>query len=60
MSIEAHKAISRRFYEEIFSQGKLEVADEICAANYVNEDLYGQPGGWPVGPAGVKALGLYG
>lgn len=56
MSIEAHKAISRRFYEEIFSQGKLEVADEICAADYVNEDPNGPPGGWPVGPAGVKAL----
>jgi hypothetical protein len=37
MSIEVHKAISRRFYEEIFSQGKLDVADEICAANYVKE-----------------------
>lgn len=56
MSIENRKAISRRFYEEIFSQGKLDVADEICAADYVNEDPYGPPGGWPGGPAGVKAL----
>ena len=37
MSIETHKAISRRFYEQICSQGKLEAADEIYAANYVEE-----------------------
>ena len=37
MAIEGHKAISRRFVEEIVSQGKLDVADEICAANYVKE-----------------------
>ena len=56
MSTASNKALSRRWYEEIFNQGKLEVADEICAADYVNLDPYGPPGGWPVGPAATKAV----
>lgn len=56
MSTESNKAVSRRWYEEIFNQGKFEVADEICATNYVNVDPYGPPGGWPIGPAGTKAV----
>lgn len=56
MSLEQNKATSRRWYEEIFNQGRLEVADEICAADYTNLDLYGPPGGWPHGPEGTKAV----
>lgn len=56
MSTESTKAISRRWYEELFNLGKLAVADEICAENYTNHDPYGPPGGWPVGPAGAKAV----
>ena len=37
MSMETRKAIPRRFYEEICSQGKLDVANEICAADDVKE-----------------------
>jgi steroid delta-isomerase-like uncharacterized protein len=43
------KALARRWYEEIWNQGRLEVADEIFAAAYVHP---GQP---VPGPAGVKA-----
>jgi steroid delta-isomerase-like uncharacterized protein len=32
------KAIARREIEEIFGQGKLEVADEVIAPNYVGHD----------------------
>lgn len=56
MSTESMKAVSRRWYEELFNQGQLDVADEICAETYANLDLYGPPGGWPIGPAGAKAV----
>jgi predicted ester cyclase len=29
-----NKAVARRFFEEVVSQGKLDVIDEICAPNY--------------------------
>src|SRR5512142_123615 len=34
MSNEENKILLRRFYDEVFVQGKLEVLDEICAPNY--------------------------
>lgn len=36
---EENKALGRREVEEIFSQGKLEVADEIYAPDFVDHDL---------------------
>ena len=54
MSIEENKAIVRRWSEELWSEGKLEVADEIVAADYVRHDP-GDP--FPArGPEGVKRL----
>jgi steroid delta-isomerase-like uncharacterized protein len=35
-----NKAIARRVFEEIFNQGKYEVANEIYAANFVNHGLH--------------------
>jgi len=35
---EEHKAIVQRYFDEIFNQGNLEVADEICSPNYVDHD----------------------
>lgn len=55
MSLETNKAITRRFFEEIFSQGKMEVADELFTSDHVNEG----PGifpGLPEGPEGIKML----
>ena len=54
MSIEENKAIVRRWSEEIWSQGKLDVADEIVAPDYVRHDP-GDP--FPArGPEDVKRL----
>ena len=53
MSTEANKAISRRFLEEIFGQGKLAVADEIIAPNHVDSGPGTLPG-LPPGPEGSK------
>lgn len=38
MSEEENSALVRRFVEEIFNQGKLEVAEEILAPGYVHHD----------------------
>jgi predicted ester cyclase len=37
---ERNKAIARRFFDEIFNQGKFQVFDEICAPNFVNHGLH--------------------
>jgi steroid delta-isomerase-like uncharacterized protein len=48
-----NKAISRRVFEEIISQGNLSLADEIFASNYVDHD----PANPDVsGPEGFKLL----
>ena len=51
MSPEANKAISRRWVEEVFSNGNLAVADEIVAPNHVNSGPAALPG-LPNGPEG--------
>src|SRR5215210_5874513 len=38
MSIEQHKAIARRWSEELWGRGNLAVADEIIAPDYVRHD----------------------
>jgi steroid delta-isomerase-like uncharacterized protein len=47
LSTETNKAVVRRFYQEVFTQGKITVADEICSADYVDHD--------PTNPAGTLA-----
>jgi steroid delta-isomerase-like uncharacterized protein len=60
MSSEANKAVVRRFYEEAFSQGNLDVLDQIGASDYVNHDPSGPPGGWPGGTEGMRmVVGTY-
>ena len=34
---EENKAVARRFFEEVYSQGKVELVDELMAADYVAE-----------------------
>jgi predicted SnoaL-like aldol condensation-catalyzing enzyme len=53
-TIEMNTAIARRWSDELWSQGKLEVADEIVAPNYVRHDP-GDPF-LAIGPADVKRL----
>ena len=38
VSVEENKAVVRRWFEELFNAGNLEVADEIIAADHVNHD----------------------
>lgn len=53
-TLELNKNLARRWSDELWSQGKLEVADEIVAPNYVRHDP-GDP--FPaIGPADVKRL----
>jgi len=53
MLVEENKAIVRRIYEELWDQRKLEVADEVIAAEgYVNYDTGTTP--MPSGPEGMK------
>ena len=39
MSKEANEALVRRFYEEVWGRGNLDVADEVFAAGYVRHDF---------------------
>jgi steroid delta-isomerase-like uncharacterized protein len=55
MSAEEHKRISRRIVDEAFAQGKVEVIDELVAADFVNLAISGPPG-LPPGREGVKEL----
>ena len=50
MAAQNYQALAARFHEEIFQQGRLEVADEICAADF---RWYG-PGLPPEGGAGPQ------
>ena len=51
MSAEEKKAIVRRFFEELWNQGKLDVADEIFATDYIfHEPVAGEVRG----PEGFK------
>ena len=51
MSTAENKAVLRRFFEELFTDGKLDTADEIVTTDYVNH--YPAPGETP-GVEGVK------
>jgi steroid delta-isomerase-like uncharacterized protein len=54
MSIEQNKALVRRFYDEVWSKGNVDAADDIFAADYVRHDL--RPGNPLTGPAGQKKI----
>jgi steroid delta-isomerase-like uncharacterized protein len=55
MLSETNKTISRRFFEEAFGKGKLNVLDEIIAADHVNTGPGALPES-PAGPEGTKQL----
>ena len=52
---EANKTVSRRFFEEVFSRGRLNLLDEIIAKDHVNSGPGSIPG-LPNGPEGTKQL----
>ena len=54
MSTEATKALIRRFYDEVWNRGNLDVADEVFAPGYIRHDLRGtEP---DPGPEGQKQI----
>jgi predicted ester cyclase len=53
VSIEANKRAVRRLYEEAFTEGRLDVVDEVVADGMVNHTA---PPGTPPGPEPVKRL----
>ncbi|MBI4788257.1 MAG: ester cyclase [Chloroflexi bacterium] len=55
MSTEQNKATLRRFYEEVFNQGKYSVLDEICVPNYVSHSP-GNPPGIPNNRDGLRQI----
>ena len=55
-SIERNKAAARRWFDDILTRGRLDVADEIFAADHVIHDPHAPAGGWPDGPAGPKMV----
>ena len=54
MSEEANKALVRRFYEEVWAKGNLDVADELFADGYERHDL--RPGDPSPGAKGQKEI----
>jgi steroid delta-isomerase-like uncharacterized protein len=55
MLTETNKALTRRFLEEVFNNGKLNVLDEIIAKDHVTTGPGTLPG-LPTGPEGQKQL----
>jgi steroid delta-isomerase-like uncharacterized protein len=53
MLSETNKTVSRRFFDEVFGKGKLNVLDEIIAKDHVNSGP-GTISGLPNGPEGSK------
>ena len=53
MLSETNKTVSRRFFDEVFGKGKLNVLDEIIAKDHVNSGP-GAISGLPNGPEGSK------
>lgn len=51
MTLEENKTLARRWFEEGFTQGNLDVADELFAADYVNHNALPGQG---TGPEGTK------
>ncbi|HET7367005.1 MAG TPA: ester cyclase [Gaiella sp.] len=54
ISSEDNKQLVRRFYEEVWSKGNLDVADEVFASDYVRHDL--RPSNPAPGPEGQKQI----
>ena len=54
MTLEQNKALIRRFYEEVWGKGNLEVAEAVFAADYLRHDL--RPGNPLPGPEGQKKI----
>jgi len=54
MSLDENKALVRRFYEEVWGKGNVDVAEEVFASDYVRHDL--RPTTPAPGPEGQKQI----
>jgi steroid delta-isomerase-like uncharacterized protein len=56
MSLESNKELVRRFYEEVWARGNLDVADDVFADEYVRHDFRGgEPGSGAQGQKDIAA-----
>jgi steroid delta-isomerase-like uncharacterized protein len=55
MLSETNKTLSRRFFEEVFGKGKLNLLDELIAKDHINSGPSALPG-LPAGSEGTKQL----
>jgi steroid delta-isomerase-like uncharacterized protein len=53
MTIEEHKALVRRFVDEVQSAGNIDAIDELCSPEFVNHSA---PSGMPPNREGVKQV----
>jgi steroid delta-isomerase-like uncharacterized protein len=53
MVTDQNKAVYRRFIEEVFNEGRLDVLDEVLSPSYVYRDA---PPGTPPGPEGIMQV----
>jgi predicted ester cyclase len=49
--IEENKLFAQRFYDDFYNRGRLALAEELVAANFIDHTA---PVGTPIGPAGVR------
>jgi steroid delta-isomerase-like uncharacterized protein len=54
VTVSENTALVRRFYEEVWNRGNVDVADEVFAHDYVRHDL--RPSRAEPGPAGQKRV----
>jgi len=53
MSTEQNKAIARRIYEDVISQGKFELIGQLFHPAFYD---HSNPPGWPQGPEGARQI----
>ena len=53
MSLEQNKTIGRRWIEEVWTHGKVDLIDELAVPDFMQHDA---PPGLPPGREGVKAF----
>lgn len=54
MSVESNKALARRFYGEVISEGNLDLIDELVSPDFVEHEVF--PGLPTTGPEAPKAF----
>ena len=53
MSIDDNRAVTQRFYEEVWNKGDLDAVDDLMTSDFVD---HAAPPGFPSGPEGAKQV----